>query len=170
MQSTAPLPTLRRHCERALLFHRGVGVIRMKGLFIAQKIDLLVTYLVAQPTKKVRCPPQHHSHITSSSRYAVRDASECCAVMLIARASCMHLSPTTAPDRPLACLQLFYWLAPRLWAGARQKAEQLKAKDSVREMNPNELAQDAELDAGKPQHPAAQVPCCAALRCAVLHD
>ena len=37
-----------------MIFHRGVGVIRKKDLFIAEKIDLLVKYLVAWPAKQVR--------------------------------------------------------------------------------------------------------------------
>jgi hypothetical protein len=36
-----------------MIFHRGVGVIRKKDLFITQKIDLLVKYLVAWPAKQV---------------------------------------------------------------------------------------------------------------------
>ena len=45
------------------MFHRGVGVLRMKELFIVQKVDLLVSYLVAWPAKQVRvhawvAPPQ----------------------------------------------------------------------------------------------------------------
>lgn len=36
-----------------MIFHRGVGVIRKKDLFIAQKIDLLVKYLIAWPSKQV---------------------------------------------------------------------------------------------------------------------
>jgi hypothetical protein len=42
-----------RFREHAVLFHRGVGVIRKKDLFITQKIDLLVKYLVERPSKKV---------------------------------------------------------------------------------------------------------------------
>eukprot|EP00892_Ulva_mutabilis_P010153 jgi/Ulvmu1/750/UM010_0124.1 len=47
------LQSLYRHHERCLLFHRGVGVIRKKDLFIMEKVDLLVKYLVAWPAKQV---------------------------------------------------------------------------------------------------------------------
>jgi hypothetical protein len=36
------------------VFHRGVGVVRRKELFIVQKIDLLVKYLIEWPAKQVR--------------------------------------------------------------------------------------------------------------------
>lgn len=44
------------HKESCLLFHRGVGVIRKKDLFVMEKVDLLVKYLVAWPAKQVRAP------------------------------------------------------------------------------------------------------------------
>jgi hypothetical protein len=42
-----------RYKDHVMIFHRGVGVIRKKDLFITQKIDLLVKYLVAWPAKQV---------------------------------------------------------------------------------------------------------------------
>lgn len=47
------MENLYRHKERCLLFHRGVGVVRKKDLFIMEKVDLLVKYLVAWPAKQV---------------------------------------------------------------------------------------------------------------------
>ena len=35
------------------MFHRGIGVKRIKDMFMAQKIDLLVNYLIAWPSKQV---------------------------------------------------------------------------------------------------------------------
>jgi hypothetical protein len=51
-ESAARVPC--RKCEHALMFHRGVGVVRIKQLFIVQKVDLLVNYLIGWPGKQAR--------------------------------------------------------------------------------------------------------------------
>ncbi|GMH33630.1 hypothetical protein BSKO_01464 [Bryopsis sp. KO-2023] len=35
--------------DKILVFHRGVGVTKLKGLFVSEKIDLLVKYLIVDP-------------------------------------------------------------------------------------------------------------------------
>ena len=50
---------LHSNTERCLVFTRGVGIVRKEDLYIAQKIDLLIDYLVAYPAIKVRCSLFH---------------------------------------------------------------------------------------------------------------
>jgi hypothetical protein len=52
-RSTPPLAALRgrlpRTADRVAIFHRGVGVARARGLFLAEKLDLLARYCVVGP-------------------------------------------------------------------------------------------------------------------------
>lgn len=45
--------SLYEHHTRILVFHRGVGVMRKTDMFLMNKVDLLVKYLVAHPAKQV---------------------------------------------------------------------------------------------------------------------
>lgn len=40
--------------DNVLVFHRGIGVAEHKDMFINDKIDLLVEYLVVNPGTRVR--------------------------------------------------------------------------------------------------------------------
>lgn len=44
---------LPKFCERALVFKRGVAVSKHEGLFVREKIDLLIEYLLKRPVMRV---------------------------------------------------------------------------------------------------------------------